>query len=237
MGIGLWKVFTRLIGSIAVCFLITGLLLTSIEWVAFDLDHYDKEYKRLDIPGSTGISQEDLIIITQDILNYLRGKREDLNVSAPVHGQERDIFNQRETQHMVDVKELFVLAYKLRWISFGLFVGILVILIRLRGKSGLRDLGVLYLVILAILGVFSIILLILIYIDFTSVWNEFHHIFFTNDLWLLDPDKDILIQMVPEEFFFATVMRILRIFGSLLLTLALISGIAIRKTGKYSRDE
>ena len=28
-------------------------------------------------------------------------------VVAPVHGQERQVFNQREIDHMVDVKDLF----------------------------------------------------------------------------------------------------------------------------------
>ena len=37
----------------------------------------------------------------------------------------------------------------------------------------------------------------------------FHHIFFRNDLWLLDPNTDILIMMVPETFFFHLVFRIL----------------------------
>ena len=37
---------------------------------------------------------------------------------------------------------------------------------------------------------------------------KFHHIFFDNDLWLLDPYKDDMINMLPEGFFFDTVVRI-----------------------------
>ena len=45
-------------------------------------------------------------------------------------------------------------------------------------------------------------------LDFNTFWTNFHRVFFTNDLWLLDPRTDILIQMVPGQFFFDLVMRI-----------------------------
>ena len=35
---------------------------------------------------------------------------------------------------------------------------------------------------------------------FDSAWTRFHEIAFSNDLWLLDPDTDHLIQMFPEPF-------------------------------------
>ena len=44
----------------------------------------------------------------------------------------------------------------------------------------------------------------------------FHHIFFNNDLWMLNPDTDLLINIVPEPFFMDTAARIadLRCIGS-----------------------
>ena len=32
--------------------------------------------------------------------------------------------------------------------------------------------------------------------------TEFHHIFFDNDLWILYPDKDNLINIMQEDVFF-----------------------------------
>ena len=51
------------------------------------------------------------------------------------------------------------------------------------------------------------------FLDFNEFWTMFHHIFFRNDLWLLDPNTDVLIMMVPETFFFNLVFRILGGFG------------------------
>ena len=38
-------------------------------------------------------------------------------------------------------------------------------------------------------------------IDFNSLFILFHQIAFTNDLWLLDPRTDLLIRLMPIEFF------------------------------------
>ena len=37
-------------------------------------------------------------------------------------------------------------------------------------------------------------------VGFDGAWNQLHEILFTNDLWLLDPRTDRLIQMFPETF-------------------------------------
>ena len=44
--------------------------------------------------------------------------------------------------------------------------------------------------------------------DFTKYFIIFHKIFFTNDLWQLDPRTDLLINIVPEPFFMDTAARI-----------------------------
>jgi integral membrane protein (TIGR01906 family) len=38
-------------------------------------------------------------------------------------------------------------------------------------------------------------------IDFESAFLAMHQAQFTNDLWLLDPDTDLMIRMLPERFF------------------------------------
>ena len=55
--------------------------------------------------------------------------------------------------------------------------------------------------------------------DFTAFWTNFHRLFFSNDLWLLNPATDRMIQMFPEPFFFAMVSRIVLAFAIVFLTL------------------
>ena len=51
-----------------------------------------------------------------------------------------------------------------------------------------------YLILAAILGV-------AMSIDFTSCFTLFHKLFFTNNLWIFDPETDYMIRMLPEGFF------------------------------------
>jgi hypothetical protein len=37
---------------------------------------------------------------------------------------------------------------------------------------------------------------------FDAAWSQFHGIAFRNDFWELDPNRDHLIQMFPESFWF-----------------------------------
>ena len=41
---------------------------------------------------------------------------------------------------------------------------------------------------------------VMVAIGFESTWERFHELAFTNDLWLLNPRTDHLIQMFPEPF-------------------------------------
>ena len=62
-------------------------------------------------------------------------------------------------------------------------------------------------------------LVVWIVIDFDSFWTMFHHVFFPgNDLWLLDLRKDILIMIVPPEFFNHLVLMIVSTFLLIIIT-------------------
>lgn len=75
----------------------------------------------------------------------------------------------------------------------------------------------------AIIGLASLSLLGLI--DFDWAFVKFHEIFFNNDLWLLDPRTDRLIQLMPIQFFINFVIHwLLMVF---LLHTMLFMGIVI----------
>lgn len=54
--------------------------------------------------------------------------------------------------------------------------------------------------------------------NFSKYFIVFHHIFFDNDLWMLDPRTDLLINIVPEPFFMDTAARIGVVYGMSVLT-------------------
>jgi len=217
-----------------ICYITLGillsivLLLTSVEIVAFNLSHYSRSFDKYNITEATGMDMENLEYTIEDLLKYLKDDRQELDTRAVVNGEEREVFGERETLHMVDVKELFVNGMLVRNISIPLIIIISLFIIK-KDKYWRKGFSktLLYTSIcnVALLG----ILLILMAIDFYKYFTYFHLIFFTNDLWLLNPNTDVLIQMVPEAFFYDTAIKIVTYFVGSLIILGLFGLYYIKK--------
>ncbi|MBS6510893.1 MAG: TIGR01906 family membrane protein, partial [Clostridiales bacterium] len=182
----------RILSAICGAFVVLGIILNCVNFFCFQKSFYRQEYQKLDTAEQIGMSDADLQNATDALLDYLRGKRDDLRVQAVVRGQQREVFNQREILHMADVKTLYLWAMR---IGNGLLI--LAVAFYLWAWLGKRDIktilsgylqgNYMLLGLIAALGIYAAL-------DFNSFWTGFHKIFFTNDLWLLDPRTDILIQ-------------------------------------------
>ena len=189
------------------------LFITSIEAVTYwTPGYYEKEYEKYHVLDDVHMEMDDLLDVTEAMMAYLRGRRDDLHVPTIVDGQPREFFNEREIAHMEDVRGLFLGAIAIRRACLAvlaLSLGLLVVL-----KADVKRLlpkticvgTVLFFAVLAVLaGIIST--------DFTKYFIVFHKIFFSNDLWMLDPSTDLLINIVPEPFFVDTAARIGMTFG------------------------
>ena len=162
---------------------------------------------------------DDLLDVTDEMMAFLRGKRENLHVYTTMGGEYREFFNDREIAHMEDVRGLFIGGLWLRRIgilitlcfaSLAYFWGHksaerTAALKRLIPKSLCVGTGAVFAVALVLIGIIST--------DFTKYFIVFHKIFFNNNLWILDPRTDMLINIVPEGFFFDTAARIALVFA------------------------
>lgn len=109
-------------------------------------------------------------------------------------------FNAREIAHMQDVFALFVLGR--RGMALLALAGALLLALGVyfapNRRRLLRFSAVGSLSCLLLLGAAAILWVTQ---DFGHAFSVFHHILFRNDLWLLDPETDLMIRMLPEEFF------------------------------------
>ncbi|HHV64389.1 MAG TPA: TIGR01906 family membrane protein [Peptococcaceae bacterium] len=210
------------------------LLLTAIEINAFDLDFFRSEYVKLNTAEAIGISEPELMQTTELLLAYIKGEQQDLRIKAVIKGVERQVFNQREIDHMVDVQRLYAVAHWLRnsgIVMLFLFLGLLLFL---TGRKFWQFLARGYLAGATVFLLFLGAIALAISRDFLWFWNNFHYLIFTNDLWILNPETDILIQMVPEQFFLDLVVRIIISFGLALLGLAALAGFYLYRKSKNS---
>jgi len=213
------------------------LLLSNLEAVAFDLSHYREQFRLLERPAATGMTEEELLRVTGEILAYLKGQRQDLELVAEIAGQDLPLFSRREQEHMVDVRNLFARGFQVR--KGGLILLALFVFLDLLVNRGYRPLdNLIYTVnrasLAALVGVAAMVLLLSL--NFAYWFDVFHLLSFDNDLWLLDPARHNLIKMFPQAFFFNTTRKFV---GRSLLQLLVLAGVSSwylwRKNRKGSR--
>lgn len=209
-------------------------LITSVEAVVyFHPGYFEKEYTKYHVLERVHMEMDDLLTVTDEMMDYLRGDREDLVVNTVVDGKEREFFNEKEKSHMADVQGLFLRAMKFREGAalLALLCGAY-LLFKEQGQTLLRTMqwGI---------GIFiggMAGLAALISTDFTRYFTTFHLIFFDNDDWILNPKTDLLINIVPEGFFRDTAYAIAFLFLGVCLLLWL-GAAFLRKRAKKQRNE
>lgn len=215
------KIFRSMLYIVSVLVLPLLILLTSMELITFNVNYYKTEYEKHDISKKLSIEESDLMDSTAKLLDYLRDDRKDLDFKAKIDGKEQDFFSSRDKMHMVDVKNLFIIGRIIRNVIF--IVLLLISAILIYNKKIRFDIGN-FLLTSSIVGVLPIVILvILINIDFYKYFTIFHEIFFTNDLWLLDPNADRLVNIFPESFFFDTAIKIIMYYLIVQLVLFILS--------------
>ncbi|NLZ93111.1 MAG: TIGR01906 family membrane protein [Firmicutes bacterium] len=188
----------------AVAVLITiVVLLTSVQIMVSNDNFFSQKFIDNDVSRQTNIKHSELMRITDEIQAYLFGRRADFKIYGEIAGKRKLVFNEREIAHMKDVRVLFKYGIILRNVC-AIVVGILLLVFWQKKKLFFDTL------LFSALAFFALALIggLLLYYDFNRYFVLFHEIFFTNDLWILDPENSVLINMVPLDFFISIVKAI-----------------------------
>lgn len=210
----------------AMVILIIALLLTSFQIAIYgdsDYRFYEKEYEKYRVADSLYMKMEDIMDVTDKMMAYLIGEREELSVITEVEGREQDFFNEQDRFHMGEVKELFLGGLRIR--NYLLAAAVLLVILLIVWKTDIgKVLPKAYFISLGVFGVLTVVLGGLFASDFNKYFTIFHEIFFDNDLWIFDPAEDYMIRMLPEGFFFDFVIRIGSFFVSGLIFPGILAG-------------
>jgi integral membrane protein (TIGR01906 family) len=201
------KTATIVLAVLASIALFVTIVFTCVEWVAFDENRYEQAQQKYGIEAVTGMSAADLKMVTHELLAYCRGDRSDLYLQATINGQRREVFDTREKSHMADVQKLFVKGFKIRTFMIIAFLFLLLVMIYVARERTYRELAKGWIITACVLGALLVALGITFAVDFDAAFIQFHHMFFSNDLWQLYP-YEVLIQMLPEEFFLSLAQAI-----------------------------
>lgn len=209
-----------ILGSIT---FIVVLFLTSFKFVLYsDISFYEKEYSKYEVLDDVKMEMIDVLYVTEEMMDYLIDKRDDLVVNTIVDGNEREFFNEREKIHMADVKNLFMAGLMVRRVAFIITLLALLLLIYLKADIK-RILPRAFQLAILIFGIITGGSAFYISKNFSALFIQFHLLFFDNDYWILDPKTDLMINILPEGFFFDVVKAIGTTFGLSLSILLVVS--------------
>jgi integral membrane protein (TIGR01906 family) len=243
------EVFAAAICGLLILFI---MLLTAVETLCFRIPGWWRsEYTKYNTPQYVRgeMSMDDAVYVTEQMLDYCVGRIDSLDdVQATIDGIKAPFFTDREKLHLADCRKLFMAAYKARTISV-ILLAVLLIAIYLSLANKKRDGSITgsaqsmpfrcvlakgYLYALAVVAAFSAVIAVISFIDFTYVFTVFHHIFFDNDLWILYPEEDNLINIMQEAVFADAALTIAAMWLSAAAALAVISIVIIRR---YAADQ
>jgi integral membrane protein (TIGR01906 family) len=198
------------------------LVTASVAWAFNDPGVYNRGFQKYRISLVAGITEEDLEEVAGGIRHYFNSTDEPLQVSTQVYGEERELFNLREVQHMRDVKRLVWWVYAAAVVSgiylaaatsWGMFA---------HGREFLGVLAQRVIQGVALMAVLVVAVGGFALAGFDALFLRFHQIAFSNDLWLLDPRTDYLLILFPQGFWFDATMVVVAstVAGAVALTLA-----------------
>lgn len=193
-------------------------ILAIIFYNCFNLDFYKNFYEKENLAPSINTTNSELINNTENLLAYLKD-----NTSL-----NKNWFSDKDILHMIDVKNLYNVSFKVMTFCLIIFVITTIIIIITKKTKTLLYITKTFNKTLVIFILLIAILAGIIAYNFNSFWIRFHTILFSNDLWLLSPDESNLIKMVPEEFFISLITRII-IHIFIVFTLLLITNIIVKR--------
>ena len=178
------------------------LLITSnVRWAANEPRLYEYSFDHYDAEARTGVGRGELDYAGRDLVRYFNDDRSTIQTLVTQGGKQVPLYNERETSHLRDVKDLFRTVFRAQEASLAFVLAYVVGVFVWAREASLRLLA------RTVLGasLFTLALLAMAAVGsafggFDDLWTRFHLLAFANDLWKLDPDTDHLIQMFPEDF-------------------------------------
>ena len=167
---------------------------------------------------------------------YLVGKAESVSVpSLADENLSQLAFSEKENLHLADVRGIVSVLKSMRWIGGGLVIAVIagLYLFSPQEKKSALLTKILEGFAWGAIALLSLAASLCIWgaVNFDGLFWFFHQVAFANDLWLLNPQTDLLMALMPLDFFIWYAKELLKsllpVLGMMLLLI-----IAWFKVGK-----
>ena len=184
----LFSIFRLTLTTITSLIFILIIISGSLNFIVRSSLIYDYNISTYSIEKRTSLSLEKIKEINLEIRSYFFNEKELLDI---------DIYSDKEILHMKDVKSVMNFIFDISKILSIVFCTLTFVLYSYFKVY-------IYKLIFYSLSLFLSIMMFLgtsFLLFFQELFIIFHEIAFNNDLWILNPNKDYLLMMYPEDFF------------------------------------
>ncbi len=199
------------------------LFLLVLNFVGFDNFFYKQKFLEYKV-------QEDVsnpMPLHEKVINFIKGKNNELP----------NEFNEREKQHLWDVRKIMNMFKLVLYIFIILFVILLIVssfILKVNNKiinfiSKVLIFGGFLTIILAIM------LFLSINYNFLSTFETLHSLFFEKGTYVFDPAKEIIVKLYPEQLFMELGIKISKWVLIISVIIILLGAFLIVKSKKQKK--
>lgn len=160
------------------------------------------------------IGRTDAERVLEKMFSYVMGKEDSPAVAVTISGKQVSFYNERELAHLKDVRKIFVVA---KFVAGGIFAWELLAVIltkkRLDGKVKFRVFALAEFVMALLVGM----LIWMANRDMLLFVSKFHHLFFSNNSWVLNDATDRLVLLFPKVIYKETLVGYLVVLAIFLI--------------------
>jgi integral membrane protein (TIGR01906 family) len=173
------------------------IFLFSYKMLVYDQDFYEKEFKNngvYDKYNKTFVDEQH-----KEVIGFLI-------TDQPIITS--DHFSKQDKEHLRDVE---VLMKKIDYFSYVFVISLLIVFVYLhvfykKLKDKIFTLSVFY---SSMINLITLGILYLLSLNFDWFFTKFHELSFDNNLWMMNPAKDMLVNLYPETFWINAFSRIM----------------------------
>lgn len=180
------------------------LVTSNVRWAFNTADIYELGFDRHNVTATTGLSDDQLSRAALEIRDYFNSDEEELHILVDFGSGPQELFNDTETRHILDVKELVSNTYRVQegvFLFLFLFISLGFLLKGSEFAGVIRRLltygSAATVVLVLAVGLVSLV-------AFDPLFTLFHEVSFANDFWQLDPRTSFLVRMFPFDFWLET---------------------------------
>jgi integral membrane protein (TIGR01906 family) len=211
-------------------------LATSLAWGFNSLWLYQYGFEKYQVSQSTGISASNLEKSARGLIDYFKISSSDgyVHIILTENNRSFELFTREEQIHFKDVRQLVWLDYKVLLISLIFILGYITFYF-IKQKSKFRHqlaLNLIWgcglsLVLIILLGVGS-------FLDFDSLFLQFHYLAFTNQFWSAE---GYMLQLFPGGFWFDAALFCFGFMGVLAILIGFLAFLVLRRRKSNLRPD